>query len=1199
MKENTQKNAGKNRYRKNKSDDNDKSVALPSNAEDHQEDLNDDEMAVFQKIMGEIDGQEEQAADTSSRSGDLPAGNDELTEKEQAELNNVLESMEVEDSGEEEPLDEDQQKAFDSIMAQIEGGDDEQPEGQAEVEAENADAPAETQDADADEEEPLDEDQQKAFDSIMAQIEGGDGDQPEDQAEAGTEDADTPAETQDADADEVAPLDEDQQKAFDSIMAQIEGGDGDQPEDQAEVEAEDADTPAETQDADADEEAPLDEDQQKAFDSIMAQIEGGDDDQPEGQAEVEAEDVDAPAETQDADPDEVAPLDEDQQKAFDSIMAQIGGGDGDQPEDQAEVEAEDVDAPAETQDADPDEEEPLDEDQQKAFDSIMAQIGGGDEEQPEDQAEIEADQSDDADQDDFAAQLEKVVKDAETDGDTDTEPQDDLDDDQQKAFDSIMAQIEGGDDEQPQGQTESKADQSDDADQDDFADQLEKVVKDAETDGDTDTEPEDDLDDDQQKAFDSIMAQIEGGDDEQPEDQTEPKADQSDDADQDDFAAQLEKVVKDAETDGDTDTEPQDDLDDDQQKAFDSIMAQIEGGDEDQPKDQTEPKADQSDDADQDDFAAQLKKVVKDAETDTEPQDDLDDDQQKAFESIMAQIESGDDAEDEATSAPEGDDTHGNDVVNGNGAKADEMPAEKDQQEAFEKIIGQIKKDKPAKVPTAIPKSAEQDKAQPLSNTVFTDSSEETAAPAVSKQTRSKDEPNPKKEKGDVDEPTATDAEPTPPEASSHLASTELEATRNAKKSTTEPDKKSGSKRRKVLITTFAAVMAILSVAAGAFWFWPRQQEKTAAPVVARADMPQHAESSAVATATHPPVTPSDTIVDGIPAGDTPVNIPPQVARLNEIGERLEQLRQELLHKKGEIEELRDYYQTGIDSEVNTILDSIRDSGRRAINLRTALDDAHISLGLSAIQRRNAYIRRLKVPVQNLLEDSETLLYLKRKAEMLALMAGRTSDIDVEGFAEQVDAVMADQRLRMDQLNIDDVDVIPLPMETIWQDIARHLPLKITAEGSQIPSAAGSNAAIWNAICEGDYSGKDRLTALSPKAAGCLANWNGKDLFLNNLTELSPDTARELARWEGEWLGLNGLTELSPEAAVHLARWKGKTLSLNGLSHLSPQVVAILSEWSGEQIELINLKHLAHWENPNIRLYFNESLQRKLAGAKN
>ena len=171
-------------------------------------------------------------------------------------------------------------------------------------------------------------------------------------------------------------------------------------------------------------------------------------------------------------------------------------------------------------------------------------------------------------------------------------------------------------------------------------------------------------------------------------------------------------------------------------------------------------------------------------------------------------------------------------------------------------------------------------------------------------------------------------------------------------------------------------------------------------------------------------------------------------------------------------------------------------------------------------------------------------------------------------------------------------------METIWQDIARKLPVKPDQPIENRPANPEGNEAIWDALCEGDYSGRDRLTALSTKAAGCLANWKGKDLFLNGLGELTPEVARELSRWEGEWLGLNGLADLSPEAAVHLARWKGKALSLNGLSHLSPQVVAILSEWPGEQIELVNVKHLAHWENPNTRLFFNESLQRKLTQSR-
>jgi hypothetical protein len=322
-------------------------------------------------------------------------------------------------------------------------------------------------------------------------------------------------------------------------------------------------------------------------------------------------------------------------------------------------------------------------------------------------------------------------------------------------------------------------------------------------------------------------------------------------------------------------------------------------------------------------------------------------------------------------------------------------------------------------------------------------------------------------------------------------------------------------------------------------------------------------------------------------------------SRLKRVAQDLEQLRDRFIAKQNEIEELRAYYQAGIDAEIQGIVNAVRQSGIRKPAFKKAMEDQRIHLGLLAIQRRDAYMQKLVSPSNELIWDSEAILYHARRAHMLSLMADKTSDIDVEGFVLQATGIHDRYHRALAALNIDGATAAPLALEVIWRDIAERLMDKPALHRSGSARGKADNTAIAKSICSGDYSQKHRLTELSPETARCLARWEGKDLFLNELGELLPEAASQLADWDGEWLGLNGLRELTPESATHLSRWQGKGLSLNGLTRLSPRVVAILSEWDGEQIELVNVKHMAHWENPKTRLFLSEGLKRKSNLARN
>ena len=111
---------------------------------------------------------------------------------------------------------------------------------------------------------------------------------------------------------------------------------------------------------------------------------------------------------------------------------------------------------------------------------------------------------------------------------------------------------------------------------------------------------------------------------------------------------------------------------------------------------------------------------------------------------------------------------------------------------------------------------------------------------------------------------------------------------------------------------------------------------------------------------------------------------------------------EEVIAKQKEIAELRIYYQAGIEAEKQTIMDAVGSREKGALSFKAAMVDPRIRLGLEAILRRDTYIKKLAVPSQALFAISEELLFMERRAGVLMLMVGRTSDIDVDGFKSKV-----------------------------------------------------------------------------------------------------------------------------------------------------------------------------------------------------
>jgi hypothetical protein len=337
-------------------------------------------------------------------------------------------------------------------------------------------------------------------------------------------------------------------------------------------------------------------------------------------------------------------------------------------------------------------------------------------------------------------------------------------------------------------------------------------------------------------------------------------------------------------------------------------------------------------------------------------------------------------------------------------------------------------------------------------------------------------------------------------------------------------------------------------------------------------------------TAPQPPAAPA--ALDGI--------IPSDAERLTLISQDIGGLRNALLNKQKEIEELKDAYRQGIAEVQGEISAILRDQNQ--LTYAKALEDPRIELGLRTILRRQDYIIKLDIPYAQLVEASEELLYLQRKVDILHQMLADTSGIGLDAFEKQVTETMGRIGLAKEQLSIDEVALPPRSLEALWNAVVSEASRPNTGgkENKQRPVQEKANQQIGSEVCAGKFERKYELSELTEETARCLVQWNGKDLYLNRLRQLTPEAAKILSQWKGEWLGLNGLSSLSPEAARYLSLWKGKYLSLNGLRELSPRSTQYLSKWSGEQIEMINLKHIGQWDNPKIKLYVSDKLRAQI-----
>ncbi len=285
-----------------------------------------------------------------------------------------------------------------------------------------------------------------------------------------------------------------------------------------------------------------------------------------------------------------------------------------------------------------------------------------------------------------------------------------------------------------------------------------------------------------------------------------------------------------------------------------------------------------------------------------------------------------------------------------------------------------------------------------------------------------------------------------------------------------------------------------------------------------------------------------------------------------------------LQNKQKAIANLKQQYKKGIDEAENEILKEKR--GKGLATYQDARKKKRVELYLRMIQRRQVYVAELDRLLDQLVLNTEELLYFKRQIEIDMFMVDVIKGMNSDKLSKRIDTIIQQHIHDADKLTLNTKDARPQSLESIWEKISKSDLQKACLSKEEI-----TNREIWQEICVGNFDRKHELTALSLESAKYLSEWQGKDLFLGKLIKLSPGEAKYLSKWKGKWLSLNGLSELSPEAAKHLSQWKGNRLSLNGLKEMCPEGIEYLSQWQGEELELVSLKGISHWEESGKKVH--------------
>ena len=389
-------------------------------------------------------------------------------------------------------------------------------------------------------------------------------------------------------------------------------------------------------------------------------------------------------------------------------------------------------------------------------------------------------------------------------------------------------------------------------------------------------------------------------------------------------------------------------------------------------------------------------------------------------------------------------------------------------------------------------------------------------------------------------------------------------------------------KKKKRTYTIIAVLLGVIAATGFLLWFMNDRNRKLA-------DAPSPSQQAEPIKSNEQPKA-LDTPFSSQETHQPETTVPTKISEHTSFGladklKKATRLRDALLKKQEEIRALKQYYRNRIEEVKDEILNEKREKG--ITTFQQALKGKRIELGLRTIKRRRLYINKLNGPLEQLHKGGEALLYINRLAGIRIQMAPVVNGIDIDKLGKRMDIIIEKEARGVDSLAIDTRETRAPDLEEIWNEIVQEENVGKESERESLkgekpekeeaPSQRQDkiNMGILKEICVGNLSRKYELTKLSLNAAKCLAQWEGKDLFLNGVTELPASIAEQLSQWKGEWLCLNRLTELSPEAAERLSRWRGVRLSLNGLIKLTPAAAKHLSQWRGKQLEFVGLAHIS------------------------
>ena len=313
-------------------------------------------------------------------------------------------------------------------------------------------------------------------------------------------------------------------------------------------------------------------------------------------------------------------------------------------------------------------------------------------------------------------------------------------------------------------------------------------------------------------------------------------------------------------------------------------------------------------------------------------------------------------------------------------------------------------------------------------------------------------------------------------------------------------------------------------------------------------------------------------------------------ALLDQSLKKMAKLRDNLLNKQKAIIGIRQTIKDKIERIENDIIKIVHN--QKINSFKKALANRQIELDLMTIHRRQLYIKELDQLFNQLLDDSEKLLFMERHIKIQRKMVDYLKNINFDMLIKLIKKTIQAHLIHENKFTMDLKNETSSQLKLIWAKVD-HKMKATRNQKKKTSNEAMRNREIWQEIIDGNFDRKYQLTEISSIVAKHLSKWKGKDLFLPNIKILTSEEAKYLSYWKGEWLSLNNIKSLSTDVAKYLARWHGQRLSLNGLEKISPEVVKYLMQWPGKELELIGLKPIAKLNFSRKRIYFNKKINLK------